>query len=134
MGGRKHHSWEGKLAYGQEERKAGSQASKFLWYGFSGKSLEQEPRSDYVSKVKSTSLWTDHNQIYIVYRVCAEIAMCGFHENLSIRSRYTAEKVLCSPNKLPFIIRPSQTNLQRFVGRAQSELGVDFRVNPSNES
>jgi hypothetical protein len=84
------------LAYGQEERQAGSQASKFLWYGFSGKSLEQEPRSDCVHKVKSTSLSINHNQIYIVCRLCAEIALCGYLENPSIRSGYTAEKVLFS--------------------------------------
>jgi hypothetical protein len=79
----------------KKDRLAVRQAS-FIWYGFSGKSLEQEPRNDYVHKVKSTSLSIDHNQIYIVCRVCAEIALCGFLENPSIRSRYTAEKILFS--------------------------------------
>jgi hypothetical protein len=121
------------LAYGQGERLAVRQAS-FSGMDFQEKSLKQEPRSDYVPKVKSTSLLINHNQIYIVCRVCAEIAMCGFQENPSIRSQYTAEKVLCSPNIVPCIIHRSQPYLQRFVGLAQNELSVDFQEDPSNES
>jgi len=60
--------------------------------------------------------------------------MFGFQENPSIRSWYTAKKVFCSPSKLLFIICRSQPNLQCFVGRAQSELGMEFQENPSNES
>jgi hypothetical protein len=60
----------------KKERLAVRQAS------FSGMDFQENPSYKNQEVTKSIN----HNQIYIVCGVCAEIAMCGFHKNPSFRS------------------------------------------------